>query len=109
MEEVEMTLPIFKEHFIKCTRKYLLHHFNDVLISQGRRNLYERMPTDPNLSDAIILASDNSAVMDGHSQDQLSQATQLHSTQLVILSPYLKMGYLRHLRILSGTTKEHRN
>ena len=104
-----MTLPIFKEHFIKCTRKYLLHHFNDVLISQGRRNLYERMPTDPNLSDSIILASDNSAVMDGHSQDQLSQATQLHSTQLVILSPYLKMGYLRHLRILSGTTKEHRN
>ena len=95
MEEVEMTLPIFKEHFIKCIRKYLLHHFNDVLSSQARRNLYERMSTDPNLSDAIILASDYSAVMDGHSQDQLNQTTQLHSTQLVILSSYLSNGVLK--------------
>ena len=89
MEEVDMTLPIFKEHFIKCIRKYLLHHFNDVLSSQARRNLYEKMSTDRNLSDAVILASDYSAVMDGHSQDQLNQTTQLHSTQLVILSSYL--------------------
>jgi hypothetical protein len=70
-------------------RKYLVHHFHDVLSSQGRRNWYEKMTTDPQLSTTIILASDYSALMDGHSQDQLNQTTQLHSLQLVILLSYL--------------------
>jgi hypothetical protein len=95
MEEVDMTLPAFKEHFMKCARKYLVHHFNDILSSQARRNLYEKMPTDPNLSNAIILASDYSAVMDGHSQDQLNQTTQLHSLQLVVLASYLSNQVLK--------------
>jgi hypothetical protein len=89
MEEVNMTLAEFKVHFLKCMRKYLVHHFHDILSSQGRRNWYEKMTTDPQLSTTIILASDYSAVMDGHSQDQLNQTTQLHSLQLVILLSYL--------------------
>ena len=95
MEEVDMTLPTFKEHFMKCIRRYLVHHFNDILSSQARRNLYEKMPTDPNLKNAIILASDYSAVMDGHSQDQLNQTTQLHSLQLVVLASYLSNQVLK--------------
>jgi hypothetical protein len=95
MEEVDMTLPAFKEHFMKCARKYLVHHFNDILSSQARRNFYEKMPTDPNLSNAIILASDYAAVMDGHSQDQLNQTTQLHSLQLVVLASYLSDQVLK--------------
>jgi hypothetical protein len=70
-------------------RKYLIHHFHDVLSSQARRNWYEKMTTDPQLSTTIILASDYSAVIDGHSQDQLNQTQQLHSLQLVILLSYL--------------------
>lgn len=94
MEEVTMTLSEFKEHFIKCMKKYLVHHFNDVLSSQARRNMYEKMLTDQQLSTTIILASDYSAVMDGHSQDQLNQTVQLHSLQLVILLSYLCTGVL---------------
>ena len=89
MEEVDMTLQDFKQHFIKCAKKYLIHHFNDVLSSQARRNMYEKMMTDQQLSTTIILASDYSAIMDGHSQDQLNQTIQLHSLQLVILISYL--------------------
>jgi hypothetical protein len=37
MEEVDMTLPVFKELFMKCARKRLVHHFNDILSSQARR------------------------------------------------------------------------
>ena len=89
IEEVEMTLDSFKQHFIKCTHKYLVHHFNDILSSQARRNLYEKMGTDPRMSSILILASDYSAVLDGHSQDQLNQTVQLHSIQLVILLSHL--------------------
>jgi hypothetical protein len=39
-EEVDMTLWDFKMHFIKCIQKYLKHHFNDIMSSQVRRNLY---------------------------------------------------------------------
>ena len=67
MEEVDMTLQDFKQHFIKCAKKYLIHHFNDVLSSQARRNMYEKMMTDQKLSTTIILASDYSAIMNGHS------------------------------------------
>ena len=84
-----MTLPEFKEHFMNCAKKYLVHLFNDVFSSQARRNTYEKMLTDQKLSTTIILASDYSAVMDGHSQDQLYQTKQLHSLQLVILLSYL--------------------
>ena len=73
MEEVEMTLGDFKAHFIKCTKMYLIHHFNDVLNSQARRNLYEKMAVCPELATTVILASDYSAIMDGHSKDQLNQ------------------------------------
>ena len=90
MEEVEMTLPQFKEHFIKCLRKYLVHHYNDIMSSQARRNLYEKMTTDPQLATTIVLASDYSAILDGHSQDQLNQTVQLHSIQLVILLSHLQ-------------------
>ena len=38
-----MTLGDFKVHFMKCIRKYLIHHFHDILSSQARRNLYEKM------------------------------------------------------------------
>ena len=62
-----MTLSDFKKHFIKCTQKYLKHHFNDIMSSQARRNLYEKMKTDPALATALILASDYSAILDGHS------------------------------------------
>ena len=79
MEEVEMTLQDFKAHFIKYAKKYLIHHFNDVLSSQARRNLYEKMTVCPELATTIILASDYSAIMDGHSQDQLNQTIQLRS------------------------------
>jgi hypothetical protein len=58
MTEVNMTLLEFKEHFIKCTKKYLIHHFHDVMSSQARRNLYEKMRTDSRLHRTGILASD---------------------------------------------------
>ena len=85
LEEVEMSLAQFKIHFMKCMKKYLKHHFNDIMSSQARRNHYEKMKTDKSLSTTLILASDYSAILDGHSQDQLNQTTQLHSIQLVIL------------------------
>ena len=94
MEEVEMKLSEFQVHFIKCARKYLLHHFNDIMSSQARRNLYEKMATDDRLSTTLILASDYSAILDGHSQDQLNQTVQLHSIQLVLLLSYLSEGVL---------------
>jgi hypothetical protein len=94
LEEVEMTLDDFKKHFMRCIKKYLKHHFNDIMSSQARRNLYEKMKTDPNLSTALILASDYSAILDGHSQDQLNQTVQLHSIQLVILLSHLSGGVL---------------
>lgn len=94
LEEVEMTLDDFKKHFVRCKKRYLKHHFNDIMSSQARRNLYERMSTDPSLSTALILASDYSAILDGHSQDQLNQTVQLHSIQLVILLSYLSGGVL---------------
>ena len=89
MEEMDMTLQEFKLHFMRCAKKYLVHHFNDVLSSEARRNMYEKMMTDEQLSTTVILASDYSAVIDGHSQDQLNQTTQFHSLQLVILMSYL--------------------
>ena len=89
MEEIDMTSQEFELHFMRCAKKYLVHHFNDVLSSQARRNMYEKMMTDEQLSTTVILASDYSAVMDGHSQDQLNQTTPLHSLQLVILMSYL--------------------
>jgi hypothetical protein len=94
MEEVNMTLAEFKEHFLKCTKKYLEHHFHDVLSSQARRNLYEKLKTDTTLATTIILASDYLAILHGHSQDQLNQTTQLHSIQLVILLSYACAGVL---------------
>lgn len=94
LEEIEMTLNDFKMHFIRCIKRYLKHHFNDIMSSQARRNLYEKMRTDPNLSTTLILASDYSAIFNGHSQDQLNQTTQLHSIQLVILISYLSSGVL---------------
>lgn len=94
MEEVEMTLPLFLEHFKKCIKKFLVHHFNDIMSSQARRNIYEKMTTDPQLSTTIVLASDYSAILDGHSQDQLNQTIQLHSIQLVILLSHLRDGAL---------------
>jgi hypothetical protein len=94
MEEVDMTLPEFKEHFLKCMKKYLVHHFHDVLSSQARRNLYEKLKTDTTLATTIILASDYSAILDGHSQDQLNQTVQLHSIQLFILLSYACAGVL---------------
>jgi hypothetical protein len=94
MEEVEMKLSEFQIHFIKCARKYLLHHFNDIMSSQARRNLYEKMTTDDRLATTLILASDYSAILDGHSQDQLNQTVQLHSIQLVLLLSYLSEGVL---------------
>ena len=94
MEEVDMTLPQFKKHFLTCMRKYLVHHYNDIMSSQARRNLYEKMTTDPQLATSIILASDYSAILDGHSQDQLNQTVQLHSIQLVILLSHLKENAL---------------
>jgi hypothetical protein len=96
LEEVEMTLDDFKKHFMRCIKKYLKHHFNDIMSSQARRNLYEKMKTDPNLSTALILASDYSAILDGHSQDQLNQTVQLHSIQLVILLSHLSGGGPHH-------------
>ena len=89
LEEVEMSLTQFKIHFMRCMQKYLKHHFNDIMSSQARRNLYEKIKTDKNLSTTIKLASDYSAILDGHSQDQLNQTTQLHSIQLVILLSHL--------------------
>ena len=46
-----MTLGDFKAHFIKCAKKYLIHHFNDVLSSQARRNLYEKNGRVPRTCD----------------------------------------------------------
>lgn len=93
MEEVTMSSPDFKDHFTKCAEKYLIHHFYDVLSLQARRNMYEKVVTEQELS-TIIMASDYSAIMDGHSQDQLNQTIQLHSLQLVILLSYLCSGVL---------------
>lgn len=87
-----MTLGDFKAQFIKCAKKYRIHHFNDVLSSQARRNLYERMAVCPELATTIILASDYSAIMNGHSQDQSNQTIQLHSIQLVVSVSYLSVG-----------------
>ena len=94
LEDVEMSLTDFKIHFMRCMKKYLKHHFNDIMSSQSRRNLYEKMKTDPSLSSTLILASDYSAILDGHSQDQLNQTVQLHSIQLVILLSHLLNGVL---------------
>ena len=52
------------------------------------------MAVCPELATTIILASDYSAIMNGHSQDQLNQTIQLHSIQLVILVSYLSAGVL---------------
>ena len=94
MEEVEMKLREFGEHFLKCTQKYLVHHFNDIMSSQARRNVYEKMSTDVRLKTTLIMASDYSAILDGHSQDQLNQTVQLHSIQLIILLSHLSDGVL---------------
>ncbi len=94
MEEVEMKLSEFQQHFIKCAKKYLVHHFNDIMSSQARRNLYEKMATDKRLATTLIIASDYSAILDGHSQDQLNQTVQLHSIQLVVLLSHLSSGVL---------------
>jgi hypothetical protein len=94
MEEVEMKLSEFQDHFIKCAKKYLVHHFNDIMSSQAPRNIYEKMKTDTRLGTTLILASDYSAILDGHSQDQLNQTIQLHSIQLVILLSHLSGGVL---------------
>jgi hypothetical protein len=94
MTVVDMTLQEFKEHFIICTKKYLIHHFHDVMSSQARRNLYEKMRTDPRLGRVGIMASDYAAVFSNHSQLQLNQTIQNHSGQLVILFSYLKDGIL---------------
>jgi hypothetical protein len=56
--------------------------------------MYEKMITDEQLSTTIILASDYSAILDGHSQDQLNQTIQLHSIQLVMLLSHLSNGVL---------------
>ena len=60
---MEMSLTQFKIYFMKCMQKYLKHHFNGIMSSQARRNL---MMTDSSLSTALILASDYSAILDGH-------------------------------------------
>ena len=86
-----MTLGDFEAHFIKCAKKYLIHHFNDVLSSRQGEICMKKWQCAPN---TIILASDYSAIMDGHSQDQLNQTIQLHSIQLVILVSYLSVGVL---------------
>ena len=78
IEEVAMTLPEFKDHFINCTKKYLIHHSNDIMSSQARRNAYEKMMTDDQMSTTLLLASDYSAILDCHSQDQLNQNTASH-------------------------------
>ena len=75
-------------------RKYSIHHFNDIMSSQARRNAYEKMMTDNQMSTTLLLASDYSAILDGHSQDQLNQTIQLHSIQLVMLLSYLISGVL---------------
>ena len=62
--------------------------------SQGRRNLHEKMSTDPNLCTAIILASDYSATFDGHSQNQLNQTERIYSIHLVLLLSHLLEGIL---------------
>ena len=95
-----MTLAEFKEHLPK---KYLVHHFHDVLSSQARRNLYEKLKTDTTLAATIILASDYSAIIDGHSQDQLNQTVQLHSIQLVILLSYACATHDDSLLLLAPT------
>jgi hypothetical protein len=86
IEEVEMSLSEFKKHFLRCIHRYLVHHFHDIMSSQARRNLYKKMPVDPNLLTALIIASDYSAILDGHSQDQLNQTVQLHSILFSSLS-----------------------
>ena len=75
-------------------KKYLGHHFNDIMSSQARRNVYEKMSTDVRLKTTLIMASDYSAILDGHSQDQLNQTVQLHSIQLIILLSHLSDGVL---------------
>jgi hypothetical protein len=109
MEKVEMKLSEFQDHFIKCAKKYLVHHFNDIMSSQARRNIYEKMKTDTRLGTTLILASDYSAILDGHSQDQLNQTIQLHSIQLVILLSHLSGGVLTTKLIHSGHNKEFQN
>ena len=75
-------------------KKYLGHHFNDIMSSQARRNVYQKMSTDVRLKTTLIMASDYSAILDGHSQDQLNQTVQLHSIQLIILLSHLSHGVL---------------
>jgi hypothetical protein len=52
------------------------------------------MKSDTSLSTALIIAPDYSAVMNGHSQDQLNQTVQLHSLQLVSLITYQVNGVI---------------
>ena len=94
IEEVEIKLEDFREHFLKYTKKYLVHHFDDIMTSQARRNVYEKMSTDVRLNTTLIMASDYSAILYGHSQDQLNQTVQLHSIQLIILPSHLSNGVL---------------
>ena len=70
-------------------KKYLGHHFNDIMSSQARRNVYQKMSTDVRLKTTLIMASDYSAILDGHSQDQLNQ-----TVQLMILLSHLSHGVL---------------
>jgi hypothetical protein len=79
------------------------HHYLDVMNSQSRRKLYhsvgakvtgENGQKEIELHDAVIIAMDFSAKMDGHSQDQLNNTIQSHSSQLVILASYLVEGVL---------------
>ena len=60
-----MTLPEFKEHFMKCAKKYLIHHFNDIMSSQARRNAYEKMMTDNQMSTTLLLAVLSGVVWSG--------------------------------------------
>ena len=69
-------------------KKYLIHQFNDIMSSQARRNAYEKVMTDDQMSTTLLLASDYSAILDDYSQDQL------HSIQLVMLLSYLISGVL---------------
>ena len=88
MEEVVMLLSEFFDHLIRCAKRYMKHHFADVISSQVRRNHYEKMKTDRNLATVATLASDYSAIYDGHSQCQLNQTIQMHAAQLVILASW---------------------
>jgi hypothetical protein len=85
MEEVNMTLGEFKEHFLKCMKKYLENLFHDVLSSKARRKLYEKLKTDTTLATTIILASDYSAILDGHSQDNTTTLNTIGNSLVVCM------------------------